>query len=304
MVLVCPGPPSAHNYAMEASPIVRLQAGNLVCELAPRLGGCIAGLWLDGVPVLRSTPAAGLASARQAGSYPLVPFSNRIAEATLLWQGTQHPLVRNNGAEPHAIHGVGWQRPWEVLECEGPFAMLAYEHRADAAWPFAFDSSQTLLLRGNALEMTLSVTNQSPQPAPAGLGWHPYFVKRERSHVSFAATGRWEMGTDKLPTARAPSPGLDTDCAFLDVDHCFDGWDGAVQLSDELLRTRITSSMSRLVVFTNETRDFVAIEPVSHVNNAVNLAAAGADAQALGLAILQAGESMSVRMTIEVERAQ
>jgi aldose 1-epimerase len=282
--------------------VIRLEAAGLVCEVAPQLGGCIAGLWLDGIPVLRSTPAAQLTSARQSGSYPLVPFSNRIAQASLVWQGTQHPLVRNNGAEPHAIHGVGWQRPWEVLEDDGSFAMLSYEHPADPSWPFAFDSSQTLRLKGNALEMTLSVTNQSNLPAPAGLGWHPYFVKRDSTHLAFHATGRWEMGGDKLPTARNASAGLDTPCAFLDVDHCFDGWSGAAQLRDELLRIRVSSSLSRLVVFTNGTRDFVAIEPVSHVNNAINMAQAGADAAALGLVTLQPGESMSAQMSIEVER--
>jgi aldose 1-epimerase len=61
--------------------------------------------------------------------------------------------------------------------------------------------------------------------------------------------------------------------------------------------------LRRVVVFTNDTREFVAIEPVSHVNNAVNLAAAGADADALGLVILQPGESMSAQMAIEVEKA-
>ncbi len=282
--------------------MVQLRSGALVCELQPRLGGCIAGLWLDDVPVLRSTRAAELNSVRAAGSYPLVPFSNRIAQATLLWQGTQHPLVRNNGAEPHAIHGVGWQRPWEVLESESDFALLAYEHRPDAAWPFAFDSSQTIRVRGDTLELTLSLTNHAQRAAPAGLGWHPYFVKRARSRISFEAAGRWEMGSDKLPTGRRPSHGLDASCAFLDIDDCFDGWTGVVQLRDELLHTRVTSSLSRLVVFTNDTRDFVAIEPVSHVNNAIGLVDAGADAAQLGLAILQPGESVSAQMAITVER--
>jgi aldose 1-epimerase len=284
--------------------MIRLQAGALACELEPRLGGCIAGLWLGNVPVLRSTPAAQLTSARQAGSYPLVPFSNRIGQATLLWQGTQHPLVRNNGVEPHAIHGIGWQRPWEVLETDERSALLSYEHRADTAWPFSFDSSQTLQLREGVLALTLSLTNQSPQPAPAGLGWHPYFVKRARSRISFEATGRWDMGPDKLPTQRRPAQGLDADCASLDVDHCFDGWTGTVQLRDELLHARISSSLSRLVVFTNDARDFVAIEPVSHVNNAVNLVHAGADPAGLGLVTLQPGESLSAQMTIEVESVQ
>lgn len=275
----------------------------MACDIVPPLGGCIAGLWLGDQPVLRSTAGAQLVSARQAGSYPLVPFSNRVAHATLLWQGTSHPLVRNNADEPHAIHGVGWQRPWEVLEQDGAFAMLAYEHRPDDAWPFAFDCSQTFRLRPDSLELTLSMTNQSTQPAPAGLGWHPYFVKRARSHLSFEATGRWEMGPDKLPTRRLPAPGLDVDCINLDVDHCFDGWHGVAQLRDERLRIRVSSSLGRLVVFTNGTRDFVAIEPVSHVNNAINLMqTAGLAAGQLGVVVLQPGESTTAQMGIQVER--
>lgn len=283
---------------------ITLTEGSLRCEIKPALGGCIAGLWLDDVPVLRSTPAAELATVRLSGSYPLVPFSNRIGHAALKWQGTSHPLVQNNGPEPHAIHGIGWQRPWEVLEQDGQLLMLACEHRADPAWPFAFDASQTFCLRGDVLELTLSMTNQSAVPAPAGIGWHPYFVKRAQSRVSFDATGRWEMSDEKLPTHREPSSGLDADCAGLSVDHCFDGWNGSVLLRDEALHTRIRSNLSRLVVFTNSTRSFVAIEPVSHVNNAVNLLQAGTGrAEDLGVEVLAPGESMSAQMSIQVERA-
>jgi aldose 1-epimerase len=273
----------------------------MVCELEPRLGGCIAGLWLEGVPILRSTAASRLASARQAGCYPLVPFSNRIAQASLQWQGTQHPLVLNNAPEPHAIHGVGWQRPWAVLDSDEQYALLAYEHRADAAWPLAFDSSQTFRVAANALEMTLSLTNQSRQPAPAGLGWHPFFVRRPRSRIAFQASGRWEMGADKLPTRRAAVPGLDADCDLIDADYCYDGWSGVAHLRDESLQLALSSNLSRLVVFTSETHDSIAIEPVSHLNNALSLMHAGADPSELGLAILQPGESLSARMTIEVE---
>lgn len=271
------------------------------CDIVPELGGAIAGLWLDDVAVLRSSRAAQLATVRDAGSYPLVPFSNRIGHATLKWNGTNHPLVQNFSPEPHAIHGVGWQRRWTVLQADAQFALLSFEHRPDAAWPFAFDSSQALRLSDDALELTLSVTNQSAQAAPFGLGWHPYFAKRARSRIAFEATGRWEMGADKLPTHRTASRGLDAACATLDVDHCFDGWGGVVHLRDELLHTRLSSNLRYLVVFTNDRRDFVAVEPVSHVNNALNLAEAGKTAvQDLGVRILQSGESMSAQMRIEV----
>ncbi len=285
------------------STVIDLSCEGLRCAIRPDLGGCIAGLWLDGVAVLRSTPPESLMAVRLSGSYPLVPFSNRVAHARLQWDGTSHPLIKNNAPEPHAIHGVAWQRPWEVLESDGRFAMLAYEHKPDEAWPFAFDCSQTFRLGTHTLELTLSITNQSSAATPVGLGWHPYFVKRPSSRISFEATGRWEMDDAKLPTSRLPSKGLDTDCATLDVDHCFDGWSGTVLLRDEALTTQLTSNMSRLVVFTNGTREFVAIEPVSHVNNAVNLAGeAVASAEDLGLQVLNAGESMSVQMSIQTEK--
>ena len=289
-----------HNAAMTSA--LQLQRDGLRCELAPGLGGCIAGLWLHGVPVLRSTPAAQLSTARQSGSYPLVPFSNRIAHAALQWQGTSHPLVRNNGDEPHAIHGVGWQRTWAVLDSADDFALLSYEHRPDSGWPFAFDASQTFRVSPDALECTLSVTNQSPHAAPVGLGWHPWFVKRPGSRVAFAATGRWEMGADKLPTHRVPSSGLQADGGMLDVDHCFDGWHGDVVLTDGLLRTRISANLSRLVVFTQPSRDAIAIEPVSHVNNALQLAGRpGLSPEELGLKVLAPGESFSATLTIQTE---
>lgn len=283
--------------------MIELEAGRLRCELQPELGGCIAGLWMDGLPVLRSTPAAELASARLSACYPLVPYSNRIGQASLEWQGTQHPLVRNNGDEPHAIHGVGWQRPWSVLDADATSAMLAYEHSPDAAWPFAFDCSHTLRLRPQGLELILALTNQSDRPAPAGLGWHPFFVKRADSHLAFAATGRWEMGPDKLPTGRTPSSGIDADCATLDVDHCYDGWNGLAHLRDGVMQVRVLSGLTRLVACTSDARPYVAIEPVSHVNNAVHLYASGAPAAELGLTVLQPGESLMAQMTIEVEPA-
>ena len=140
--------------------------------------------------------------------------------------------MRNFAPEPHAIHGVGWQRPWQLLEASATFALMSFEHRPDPSWPFAFDCSQAFRLGPDALELTLSGTNQSDQPAPFGLGWHPYFVKRPGSRVRFAAAGRWDMGPDKLPTLRKTSSGVDSLCSALDIDHCFDGWHGAVVLQD------------------------------------------------------------------------
>jgi aldose 1-epimerase len=286
------------------NPTLSLVCDGLRCEIVPGLGAAVAGLWLDDIPVLRSSAGARLASVRDAGSYPLVPFSNRIGHARMQWKGASHTLAQNFPPEPHAIHGVGWQRPWAVMEAQAHFALLAFEHRPDAAWPFAFDCSQAFRLGEDALEMSLSVTNQSWQAAPFGLGWHPYFVKRPHSHLAFSATGRWEMGPDKLPTHRMANAGMDVDCAALDVDHCFDGCSSGVELHDPLLRIRLRSSLQRLVVFTQPVRDFVAIEPVSHVNNALNLVERDPllRLHELGVEVLEPGQTLSASMRLVVGR--
>ena len=288
-----------HNSAMTS---LLLENGALRCELRPDLGGCIAGLWRGQQPVLQSTPAAELASVRVSGSYPLLPYSNRIGYCKLDWAGQDYVLPQNFAPEPHTIHGVAWERAWQVEDASASHAVLVYQHLADASWPFAFDGRQTILLSHNALELHMSITNRAAEPAPAGLGWHPYFAKSPQTLIQFAGTGRWEMGADKLPTQRQPSTGLDTDCTSLDVDNCFDGWTGALQLTEGGLRLQVSSDLDCLVVFTTPGRDSIAIEPVSHVNNALSLAQqTGQSPQSLGLRVLQTGESFSATMRIQME---
>lgn len=285
------------------NPAISLQAGAMRCEINPALGGCVAGLWHADRQVLRSTPAAELQSVRVSGSYPLVPYSNRVGYGQLHWDGKQIQLALNFAPEPHAIHGVGWEHAWSVEASTNTQAVLAYRHQPDASWPFAFDARQTFTLTAEALEMHMSVTNRADVAAPAGLGWHPYFAKSPQTRIAFAAQGRWEMGPDKLPTARLTHAGLDTDCTSLNVDHCFDGWSGEALLTEGPLRMSVSSALSSLVVFTTPERDNIAIEPVSHINNALALAAqTGVTPQELGIRVLQPGEIFEASMRIQVER--
>ncbi|OYT90812.1 MAG: aldose epimerase [Burkholderiales bacterium PBB3] len=280
-----------------------LRCASLVCELKPELGGCIAGLWSDGIAVLQSTPADQLQSVRQAASYPLVPYSNRIAQALFSWQGQTYPLVKNWQPDPHSIHGVGWERPWVVVSQDAASAQLVYRHAGDTSWPFAFEATQAIALSADALSLRMDIRNLEDHAVPVGLGWHPFFAKRPGSRVVFEATGRWEAGVaDPLPTHRLASSGLDAQVADLVVDHCFDGWSGVVKLTDDALAIRISSSLRHLVVYTLPSRPDIAIEPVSHVNNAMGQWPGGQqDLAALGVVTLQPGEQFSSAMRIDIQ---
>jgi len=282
--------------------VISLRKQNLRCDIAPAVGGSLTGLWCGDVPVLRETPTAQLRSALDSACYPLVPYSNRIGNAKLTWAGKQYLLNKNFPPEPHAIHGTGWKSDWAVTRVDSASATLTLNHEPNAAWPFAFRATQTLQLEDEALQMHISITNTHGDVVPAGLGWHPYFAKRPGTQLEFAATGRWAMGPDQLPTQLEAHTGVHQDVASLAVDHCFEGWNGVLEWRDSLLKVQVQSDLRRLVVFTRPELDCVAIEPVSHANNAFNrISEASAAADALGVQRLLPQQTFRAQMRIAVK---
>jgi aldose 1-epimerase len=278
---------------------LELRAGELRLALRAGLGGAIAGLWRGELPVLRSTEAPALPSARLAGCYPLAPYSNRLGYRHFRWQGQEYTTERNFDDSPHSVHGVAWQRPWEVTEVGTGTAELRYRHAADAHWPFDFELRQRVVLTPSQLELHLALTNLAPQAQPVGLGWHPYFPRRSRSRLHIDLAERWDNDPSGLPVRRHAQPGIDADVAHLDFDNCFEGWRGAARMRDEKLSLRLTSSLPYLVVFTPQTKPYYCVEPVSHVSNAIHMA----DPAAFGLRTLAAGATFDAWMRLEIDPA-
>ena len=283
---------------MTASPIdsFELHAGALRLALRPDLGGCIAGLWHRGTPVLRSTEPAALASARQSGSFPMVPYSNRLGYRRFRWKGQDHATQPNFEGSPHSLHGVGWRRPWQIVSSSALEVVLRYRHAADADWPFPFEAQQYLTLSPQSLHIEMVVTNLAEVAAPVGFGWHPYFPKRARSRLHLEVAGRWDKDDAMLPVRKVAQPGIDSDVAHLDFDHGFDGWHGAARIRDETFSLQLSSSLDRLVVYTPQDKDYFCVEPVSHVSNAIHMA----DPLAHGLRSVAPGESTSAWMQLDV----
>jgi aldose 1-epimerase len=276
---------------------IDLRAGDLHLALRADLGGCIAGLWLGDTPVLRSVEASTLDTVRHAASYPLVPYSNRLAYRRFDWLGKSYTTAANTPG-PHSIHGVGWQRPWALTDYVHDEAVLACTHAPDENWPFAFHAEQRLQITGDSLRIEMTVRNDSPHPAPVGLGWHPFFPKRERSRLHVEISDRWERDPTLLPTRRVAQTGIDSDVSHLDFDHCFDGWRGPARIRDEKLALKLTSSLDRLVVYTPPNDPYFAVEPVSHVNNAIHMA----EPAKHGLRIVAPGETTSAWMALDIAR--
>jgi len=275
---------------------LELVAGELRLAVRPDLGGSIAGLWHGTTPLMRSTEPAELQAARQSASYPLVPYSNRIGQCRFRWQGKAYTTEANFGDNLHSVHGVAWLRRWEKVSSSATELVLRHVHAADAHWPFDFEVAQHFTLSPQKLAVKLVFRNTAGIAQPVGLGWHPYFPKRARSHLHIELAGRWVSDATQLPTGRVTQPGIDGEVAQLDFDNCFDGWGGPAHIRDEKFSLQLTSSESYLVVYTPQDKDYFCVEPVSHVSNAIQME----DPIAHGLRELAPGESAEAWMTLEV----
>ena len=283
------------NLSLELQPF-ELHAGALRLALRPDIGGCIAGLWHRDLPVLRSAEPDTLTASRSSGSFPLVPYSNRLGYRKFRWKGHDHTTQPNFGDNPHSLHGVGWLRPWEIVSSSVLEVVLRYAHKADADWPFPFEVRQYFTLTPQAMSVQMVFTNTADVAQPVGLGWHPYFPKRARSRLHIEIEDRWDSDATQLPTRKVAQPGIDSDVSHLDFDNCFEGWKGPARIRDEKLSLQLSSSLSYLVVYTPPERDYFCVEPVSHVSNAIHMA----DPAAHGLRTLAPGQAFEAWMKLDV----
>ncbi len=206
-----------------------IQNGQARLVLAPEVGGAIAAFTVAGRDVLRPT-AAGASDALFTASFPLVPFCNRIPNGRFAFEGREVVLPPNLGDHPHALHGQGWRAAWTVEMAGGGEAVLSYAHAPDA-WPWAYRAEQRFVVGETGFRVELSVINTGETPMPAGLGFHPYFPRRDGERLTAANDGVWLIDTDVLPTTHHAGPweadwaaGAPVEGHGL-IDHCYTGWD-------------------------------------------------------------------------------
>ena len=277
-----------------------LAAGDWRATFRPELGGAVTSLSWRGQDVLRPTPA-GADDPLQTACFPLVPYANRIDEGRFVFREREVRLAPTPGFAPHALHGEGWRRSWTVEAEDDQSAILSLEH-ARGAWPWRWAARQAFGLDPAGLTIDLSVTNTDDQPMPAGLGLHPWFVRRPDSRLMLGAEAVWRVDERLIPTGLAPPAAVFdwTDGPRIDeapfVDNAYAGWDGIARIADEARMVTLEASPNAgwAHVFAPRGAAFVCVEPVTHRPDALN-APAG---EATGLATLQPGETLAIILRI------
>lgn len=276
---------------------IELQNADWRMHIDPCLGGSVMGLWLGTTAVLRPAPA-NASHAGQTSAHPLVPYSNRIGQGKMVWDGQTYGLRNGFDAGSHALHGVGFMRAWTVVEQSVDALLLRLIHQPDDFWPFAFQAEQRVELLDDGLRLCLSARNTDTRTQPMGLGWHPYFERRLGVTLNLPVHTQWLAGDDLLPREPKAVDGLHGAVADIRLDHCFDGAGCVAQMIDSDLRVTIEADSRYWVVYTPANAAFYCVEPVTHLNNAVQ------QAKPLehGLVALGAGKELRQTMTLRGQR--
>lgn len=185
-----------------------LRAGPLEVALVPEAGGRIAQIRYHGVDWLVGVDD-GDSAAIAWGCYPMVPWAGRVRHGQFEFDGRPYALPANFGG--HAIHGVGFTRPWAIETLDATSASLSLALPEDAGWPFGGIATQTIELTPSRMELHLAV-QADQQAMPAVLGWHPWFRKPDR--LLFAPDAMYPRDGEGIATRPpvSPTPGPWDDC--------------------------------------------------------------------------------------------
>lgn len=134
----------------------------------------------DNPEILREHPT-------RAGVPVLWPFPGRVADAHYTFDGKEYQLPHNDKTGIHSIHGIVMDAKWQVDEAacsvDADGAHLVLKVGPDGVldewkpgYPFDFELTLTISLKGYALTYHLQVENKESQTAiPFSFGLHPYF---------------------------------------------------------------------------------------------------------------------------------
>jgi aldose 1-epimerase len=264
---------------------VTLAAGAAQVELLPALGGRIAQVTVGGRALLRGPEHADLGWPWW-GSYPMLPWANRIRGGVATFRGDTI-TVPVNWPDGTAIHGLAYARPWDIVAAGATEATLAIEVAVDRYHVLA---EQRFALSAGALDLEIDVVNAADWPVPAGVGIHPWFaVAPVRVPAELVWPGEGPM-PDGLPQPVRPEEDLRQAVVAAPMDRCFTGLTGtSADIGDLTLAWR--GPITQVVVYSGEP-GFVCVEPQTMATDGIRLA--DSDVDGTGVIALDPGATLTV----------
>lgn len=145
----------------------------------------------------------------------LAPWSNRVRAARFTWNADTVSLPAGPSGKLEALHGLVTDIDFQVdVHEEDYLSLSAVVSNEFFPVPFELRADYTLSEAEGVYELnlTLTATNLGSDPAPLGLGWHPYIRyegAQSEAELIVEAKTRVEVDAELIP--------LDGESAFTDL---------------------------------------------------------------------------------------
>lgn len=282
--------------------MLEIKAGDNRIGIYPSLGGAIAYWLRRETLVFYPVGDSRLINNRSQiiAAYPLLPYSNRIADGKFTFNKHSYQLTPNATNGKDSIHGNAWHRAWNLESFTDSNVVLTLEYNpsqdSQNEWPFAYFARLRYCLHENGLYIQMSCKNIDDCVQPVGMGFHPYLPRRNFVEIGFSAPSVWNNGADGLPQGRM----LNEDQWNFDqmrvlrqddfLDNCYVNWDRMAFIRWKYAHSYLTVSASKIfkhfVVYTPHDQPYFTMEPVTNMNNAINMP----EISDRGLAFLKPGQ--------------
>jgi aldose 1-epimerase len=295
---------SQHAWRATEPTEVGLAAGDAELSVDLR-GGGLRALTVGSWEVLDGYGPGQVPSGRRGGV--LLPWPNRIRDGRWSWRGRDLQLDIASVDKPTAIHGLVHSQPWQVLDSAGDRVTVGTVVEKRSGYPFRLAAAIDYRLSPDRLESTVRVRNVGDEPAPFGVGLHPYLAvgataDGDIGEADLRLPARTRLVVDEagLPTGeRRPfdgAVGRIGDQAFddplTDLDRDDDGW-ARVHLRGPAgaLELAVDTAWPWLQVYSGDTlppgqrRRSLAVEPMTCPPNAL--------ADGVDLVVLEPGAEWS-----------
>ncbi len=235
---------------------------------------------------------------------PLIPWPNRLDHGRYRWEGEDHQAPLTEPASQNAIHGMVRFAPWTRSASRTDRIEMSHVLWPRPGYPFAIALTIEYVLDEAGLEVRTTAHNIGDQPAPYGMGHHPYLRPTSGATINgcrLTLDAETYLPTDDrgLPTGQCPVDGSEYDfragppIGEIQLDTTFTdlGRDGDarawVHLSegDTVVSLWLDQAYRYLEVFTGDSlpepgrrRRGLGVEPMTCPPNAF---ASGTDVQAL-----------------------
>ena len=211
----------------------------------------------------------------------LTPWPNRIRDGRWELHGVVHQLPINEPERGTALHGLATDKPWQVIGRDEALVRQRLELPPQEGWPGTLEVELVHSVTDEGLVVEFLATNTGELPVPCGYGAHPYFAfPLAESSLEVPFSKELLVDDRLLPLEVADvTPERDFRQARVvgevALDTAFTApatprWEVVVHGPPHGVRIFDAGGCDWLQIFTDPTREAIAIEPMTCGPDAFN----------------------------------